>query len=75
LAGFDGIKKKIQPPDPVDLDTYKLSKYEMKKFGVKQLPTSLQEAISSLKSDNEFLSPIIDDDFLDMYLSILETQT
>ena len=74
LAGFDGIKKKIQPPDPVDLDAYKLSKSEMKKFGVKKLPTSLQEATSSLKSDNDFLSPIIDDDFLDMYISILETQ-
>jgi len=74
LAGLDGIKKKIQPPDPVDLDTYKLSKYEMKKFNIKKLPTSLLEAISSLKSDDEFLTPIIGDDFLDMYLSVLETQ-
>ena len=71
LAGLDGIKKKIQPPDPVDVDTYKLSDREMKRLSVKKLPTSLKEAIASFNSDNEFLKPVIEMDFLDMYIDNL----
>ena len=72
LAGLDGVKKKIQPPDPVDVNTYKLSDSEMKKFSITKLPTSLNESIASLLSDNNFLKPILGDDFLEMYLSNLK---
>ncbi|MEK0336661.1 MAG: glutamine synthetase, partial [Nitrosopumilus sp.] len=71
LAGLDGIKNKIQPPDPVDVNTYKLSDREMNKLSIKKLPTSLKEAISAINSDNEFLKPVIDEDFLEMYLDNL----
>ena len=71
LAGLDGIKKKLQPPPPVDVDTYKLSSREMKRLSIKKLPTSLTEAINSIKSDNDFLKPVFDDDFLEMYLDNL----
>jgi len=71
LAGLDGIKKKIQPPDPVDVDTYKLSESEIKKLGIKKIPTSLKESINAMKSDDEFLKPVIGKDFLEMYLDNL----
>lgn len=71
LAGLDGIKKKIQPPDPIDVDTYKLSDREMKKLSIQKLPTSLQESVNAIKADNEFLKPVIDKDFLEMYISHL----
>ncbi|MGI9567059.1 MAG: type I glutamate--ammonia ligase [Nitrosopumilus sp.] len=67
LAGLDGIKRKIQPTDPVDVDTYKLSEREMKKLSIKKLPTSLKEAVNAFNSDKEFLKPVIDNDFLEMY--------
>ena len=73
LAGLDGIKKKIQPPDPVDVNTYKLSKREMKKYSIRKLPTSLAESVDSIKSDNKFLKPVIDDEFLDMYIEHLSS--
>ena len=72
LAGMDGIKKKIQPPDPVDANTYKLSQREMKKFSIEKLPTSLGESIDAFGSDNNFLKPVFNTDFLDMYLSNLQ---
>jgi glutamine synthetase len=53
LAGLDGIKKKIQPPDPVDVDTYKLSEREMKKLSIKKLPISLKDAINAFNSDKD----------------------
>jgi len=74
LAGLDGIRKKIQPPDPVDVDTYNLSEREKRKYGIKSLPTSLRETLSAFKSDNEFLRPVFDNDFLEMYYETLKKQ-
>ena len=68
LAGLDGIKKKIQPPDPVDLNTYKLSDREMKKYSVLKLPTSLLESINAFESDKDFLKPVFEKNFLEMYI-------
>jgi glutamine synthetase len=73
LAGLDGIKKKIQPPDPVDVNTYKLSQREMKKLSVEKLPTSLKESIDAFGSDDDFLKPVFGGDFLDMYLNNLQS--
>ena len=72
LAGLDGIKKKTQPPDPVDLNTYKLSEAQMKKYSVERLPTSLDESMDSLKSDCDFLKPVFEQSFLEMYLNNLK---
>ena len=71
MAGLDGIKKKIQPPDPVDVDTYKLSGSEMKQLSIKKLPTSLKESVTALQSDNDFLKPVLDESFIEMYLNHL----
>jgi glutamine synthetase len=70
LAGLDGINKKIQPPKPVDKDIYKLSEQQKKAYGIKKLPTSLQDALEALESDKEFLKPAFSDDFLDMYSEV-----
>jgi len=43
----------------------------MNKLSIKKLPTSLKEAISEINSDNEFLKPVIGEDFLEMYLDNL----
>ncbi|MBV9178377.1 MAG: type I glutamate--ammonia ligase [Nitrososphaeraceae archaeon] len=67
LAGLDGINKKIQAPDPVDKDIYKLSEEQKKVHGIKKLPTSLQDALEELESDKEFLKPAFSNEFLDMY--------
>ena len=67
LAGLDGIDKKIPVPDPVDEDIYKLSEHKKMEYGIKKLPTSLQDAIESLEGDMEFLKPAFTSDFLEMY--------
>ncbi|HJT84418.1 MAG TPA: type I glutamate--ammonia ligase [Nitrososphaeraceae archaeon] len=70
LAGLDGIVKKIAPPDPVDENIYKLSEEKKREYGITKLPTSLESAIDSLESDNEFLKTVFVSDFLDMYCEI-----
>ncbi len=53
-AGLDGIKKKIDPGDPVDRDVYEMTSEEKKAYGVKQLPTTLIDALDALGSDPLF---------------------
>lgn len=67
-CGLDGIKKKIDPGDPVDRDVYEMSAAEKKSLGIKQLPTTLKDALDALASDDLFkdiLGSHIYDAFLD----------
>jgi len=51
-AGYDGIRKKIDPGDPVDANIYHLSKADQRRLGIKVLPASLKEALEEWKSDS-----------------------
>ena len=53
MAGLDGIKNKIEPPDPIDKDLYDLPPEE--KAQVKQVPGSLEEVLDALEADHQFL--------------------
>ncbi|MEX0991169.1 MAG: type I glutamate--ammonia ligase [Actinomycetota bacterium] len=53
LAGLDGVKNKIEPPDPMDKDLYDLPPEE--KAGIKQVPGSLEEVLDALEADHQFL--------------------
>jgi glutamine synthetase len=53
LAGIDGIKHKTEPPEPVDKDLYELPPEELTE--VPQVPGSLDEALSALEEDHDFL--------------------
>lgn len=54
-AGMDGIAKKREPADPVNENIYKLSESRKKDLGIRPLPSSLEEAVSALKSDSAYL--------------------
>jgi glutamine synthetase len=53
MAGLDGIKNKIEPPEPVDKDLYELPPEEH--AAVAQVPGSLEKVLDSLESDHEYL--------------------
>jgi glutamine synthetase len=53
MAGIDGIKNKIDPPDPIDKDLYDLPPEE--KGTVRQVPGSLEEVLDTLESDHQWL--------------------
>ncbi len=44
-AGLDGIDKKIEPPEPIELNIYALTEEKRKEMGIKNLPESLGEAL------------------------------
>jgi len=53
MAGLDGVKNKIEPPKPVDVDIYEMS--EREKARIKNTPGSLAESLAALRADNKFL--------------------
>ncbi|MPZ87677.1 MAG: type I glutamate--ammonia ligase [Nitriliruptorales bacterium] len=53
MAGLDGVRNKIEPPDPVDKDIYELPRAELE--NLPGVPASLEEALAALEADHEFL--------------------
>ncbi len=53
MAGLDGIINKIDPGEPLDKNIYDLPPEEL--AGIEKAPGSLEEAISALENDYEFL--------------------
>ncbi|MEM4577089.1 MAG: type I glutamate--ammonia ligase [Candidatus Nezhaarchaeales archaeon] len=70
-AGLDGIKKKIDPGDPVDENIYLLSPERRRALGIKELPGSLKEAVEELLSDMEYLKPIFTNEILEKHVEIV----
>lgn len=50
-AGMDGVRRGIDPGDPVDLNVYELSVAERKSLGIGTLPANLKEALDFLEED------------------------
>ena len=69
-AGFDGLKKKIEPGDPVDEDIYKLTPEKRRDLKVGELPGSLKEAVESLQADSAFLEGIFPKDLVEVIMTL-----
>ena len=74
MAGLDGIKKKMDPGDPIDENIYKLTPEKRRAFGVKELPRNLIEAVESLNSDNAYLKPLFDSELIEWFASYERNQ-
>ena len=70
LAGLDGVRKKIDPGDPVDENIYHMTPEKRRELGIKVLPRSLEEALDELESDNEFLKPVFPQSLLEAYVEL-----
>jgi glutamine synthetase len=53
MAGLDGIKNKIEPPEPIDKDLYDLPPEDF--ASVTQTPGSLPEVLEALQADHNYL--------------------
>ena len=75
LAGLDGIANKYEPTGPMDIDLFELTQDEIAEKGIKQMPHTLREAVEALGEDNDFLKPVMTDDFIKTYMDYkFETQ-
>lgn len=54
MAGIDGIKRRIEPADPIDKDLYELPPEEHAEIA--KLPVSLEAALEALEDDHDYLT-------------------
>ncbi|MGW9825994.1 glutamine synthetase [Brevibacterium pityocampae] len=70
MAGLDGIKNRIEPPEPIDKDLYELPPEEL--GDIKLVPNSLDEALDELEADHDFLTAgdVFTDDLIETWIRI-----
>jgi glutamine synthetase len=70
MAGLDGIRNKIEPPDPLDVDFYDLSAEEA--ASINSAPGSLDQVLDALEADNEFLlqGDVFTADLIENYIAL-----
>jgi glutamine synthetase len=68
MAGLDGIKRKLDPGEPMDKDTYHLTGKDKAK--VKTVPGSLEESLNALEKDHQFLleGDVFTKDVIDVWI-------
>ena len=73
-AGLDGVRNKIEPPDPIDKDLYDLEPEDAVK--VQQVPGSLEEVLNALEADNEWLleGGVFTEDVIETWLDYKRTK-
>jgi glutamine synthetase len=69
MAGIDGIKNRIEPPEPIDKDLYELPPEEHEL--IEQVPTTLPEVLTALEEDHEFLleGDVFTQDLIDTWIT------
>ena len=69
MAGLDGIRNRIDPGDPMEVDIYELPPEELAK--VPLTPGSLEEALDALEADHDFLlqGGVFSQDLIDSWIS------
>jgi hypothetical protein len=70
MAGLDGIKNKIEPPEPIDKDLYELPPEEAK--NVPQVPGSLGRELDNLEANHDFLleGGVFTEDLIETWISL-----
>jgi glutamine synthetase len=74
MAGIDGIKNKIEPPEPVDKDLYELPPDEA--AAIPQVPGSLEAVLNSLEADHGFLTEggVFTEDLIETWIDYKRTR-
>ena len=75
MAGLDGIRNRIDPGDPTDVDIYELSPEEA--GDIPQVPSSLEQAVAALGDDHDYLleGGVFTQDVIDHYIAFKEQES
>jgi glutamine synthetase len=68
-AGMDGIKRKLDPPEPIEEDIYKMSKEVRLKKGIETLPGNLGDALNEFSKDS-YLQTALGRTFSEKFLQL-----
>ena len=75
MAGLDGIKRELDPGEPIDRNLYELPPEEL--AGIPTVPTTLDEALDALETDHAFLThgQVFTDDVIATYVEFRREQS
>lgn len=57
-AGLDGVRRRLDPGDPVEVDPDTLTEAERHRLGLRRLPASLDEALDALAADETLMDAL-----------------
>jgi glutamine synthetase len=72
-SGLEGIKNKIEPPQPVDGNIYEMDHREKNEKNIRYLPGSLQESLEALKND-EFMKEVLGEHIFEKFIELKEKE-
>lgn len=72
-AGLDGIKNKIEPPEPVTTNVFDMRKDEKTALHIASLPADLREAVEEMKKD-EFICQVLGQHISERYAKAKKTE-
>jgi glutamine synthetase len=72
-AGLDGIRSKINPPDPIDRNIWELSVRDRRKYKIADLPRDLGEAVDLMKRSN-FMKQVLGEHVYGNFLAAKEKE-
>ena len=67
-AGLAGVRERLEPGDPCEINTYEFSETELAKRGIKRLPATLGQAIDAFAQDR-FAAAVMGEDFHTSYVA------
>ncbi|MDH5657492.1 MAG: type I glutamate--ammonia ligase, partial [Spirochaetia bacterium] len=69
MAGLDGVKNKIDPGQPMEIDLFELTLDEIRQKGIQQMPHTLREAVENLIANHSFLmeGSVMTEQFIETY--------
>ncbi|MCS7111496.1 MAG: type I glutamate--ammonia ligase [Ignisphaera sp.] len=70
LAGLDGVRRGVDPGDPIDENVYSMPSRRRRELGIRELPRSLDEALDELECDSEWLKPIVPQELIESYIEV-----
>ena len=71
--GLDGIKKGLEPPEPVEKDIFHMTAEERKKIGVYAMPESLGEALHHMR-ESKLMREILGDHVYENFLTVKQKE-
>ena len=72
-SGLDGIKNKLTPPKPTDINIFDMTAQEKDEAGIASMPGSLREALDCL-SENPITKDTLGDHIFEKYMFNKETE-
>jgi glutamine synthetase len=66
-AGLDGLERRLEPPEPVEVDPATLGEDERARRGIRRLPATQRESLDALAADAvlvEALGPVLAESYL-----------